>query len=128
MTNASGFDVYQRNKIMMASPAELTLMLYEGAIKFTNVAIMGIEKGNIEKAHNGIMKAERIIQEFRATLNHKYPVAEDFDNVYSYLEQRYLEANITKDAAILEEILEHLRTMRDTWKEVMQLNATKSAQ
>lgn len=128
MTNASGFDVYQRNKIMMASPAELVLMLYEGAIKFTNIAIMGIEKNNIPKAHTNIIKSERIIQELQASLNHKFPVAEDFDNVYTYLLQRYIEANISKDPAILEECLEHLRTMRDTWKEVMQANAIKPAQ
>ena len=65
MTNASGYDMYQKNKVMTASPAELTLMLYEGAIKFINVAIMGIDQKNIEKAHNNIVKATRIIEEFR---------------------------------------------------------------
>ena len=120
MTNAAGYDVYQRNKIMMASPAELTLMLYEGAIKFINVAIMGIEKNDIQKAHNNIMKAQRIIEEFRATLNFKYPVAKDFDNVYEYVHRRLIEANIAKDKDILEECLEHMRTMRDAWKEIMQ--------
>ena len=50
MTNASGYNMYQKNKVMTASPAELTLMLYEGAIKFINVAIMGIDQKNIEEA------------------------------------------------------------------------------
>ena len=59
MTNASGYDMYQKNKVMTASPAELTLMLYEGAIKFINVAIMGIDQKNIEKAHNNIVKATK---------------------------------------------------------------------
>ena len=67
------------------------------------------------------MKVENIIQEFQATLNHKYPVAKDFDNVYSYLQERLVQANIKKDAEILQEVLGHLRTMRDTWKEVMRL-------
>ena len=98
MTNASGYDMYQKNKVMTASPAELTLMLYEGAIKFINVAIMGIDQKNIEKAHNNIVKATRIIEEFRNSLDFKYPVAKD----------------------CLEECLTHLRSMRDTWKEVMQ--------
>lgn len=119
LNNASGYDTYQRNKILTASPAELTLMLYEGAIKFLNMAIMGIEKGDIEKAHVNIMKTQRIVEEFRATLNFKYPVAKEFDNVYEYVLRRLVEANIKKDTGILEECLAHMRTMRDTWKEVM---------
>lgn len=110
---------YSNSKILTASPAELTLMLYEGTIKFCNIAIMGIEQQNMEKAHNNIMKVQRIIEEFKITLNHDYPVAKDFDAVYNYLLKRLVEANLKKDKEILEEVLVHLRTMRDTWKEVM---------
>lgn len=119
MAMAKGYAAYANNKIMTASPGELTLMLYEGAIKFCNIAIEGCEEKNIEKAHNNIRKVENIIEEFQATLDHKYPVAKDFENVYKYLQQRLLEANIKKDPEILREVLTHLRTMRDTWKEVM---------
>jgi len=115
------YSAYNNSKIMTASPAELTLMLYDGAIKFCNIAIVAIEKKDIEKAHNNIRKVQNIITEFRATLDHKYPVAQDFDNVYIYIADRLHEANMTKDPAILEEVLEHLRGMRDTWKEVMRL-------
>ena len=94
MTNASGYNMYQKNKVMTASPAELTLMLYEGAIKFINVAIMGIDQKNIEKAHNNIVKATRIIEEFRNSLDFKYPVAKDFDVVYEYILRRLVEANV----------------------------------
>lgn len=111
---------YQNNKILTASPAELTLMLYDGAIKFCNVAIQGIEQNDIEKAHNNIRKAQNVIDEFRATLNFKYEVAKDFDNVYVYIRKLLVEANIKKEKEPLEEALTHLRTMRDTWKEVMQ--------
>ena len=115
----TGYAAYANNKVMTASPAELTLMLYEGAIKFCNIAIRAIEEGDVEKAHNNIVKVENIIDEFRATLNHKYAVAEDFENVYVYLRERLSLANMKKDKEILEEVLKHLRTMRDTWKEVM---------
>jgi len=118
-----GYEAYANNKILTASPAELTLMLYEGAIKFCNIAIVAIEHKDIEKAHNNIVKVQRIIDEFRSTLDRKYEVAKDFENVYVYLTQRLLEANIKKDTEILEEVLKHLRTMRDTWKEVMALSA-----
>ena len=119
-----GYAAYANNKIMTASPAELTLMLYEGAIKFCNIAIMGVEEKDVEKAHTNIMKVERIIEEFQATLDHKYAIAEDFDNVYKYLQERLAEANMKKDKEIMEEVLKHLRTMRDTWKEVMRTSRT----
>ncbi len=117
----NAYSQYANNKILTASPAELTLMLYEGAIKFCNIAIMAIENGDIMKAHNNIMKVQRIIEEFQITLDFKYPVANDFNNVYTYLIKRLREANITKDKEILEEVNGHIRTMRDTWKEVMRL-------
>lgn len=119
MALPNAYEQYNNSKIMTASKPELTLMLYEGAIKFCNIAIMGIEKKDIQKAHTNIVKVQRIISEFRATLDHHYPVAEDFDRVYEYLERRLIEANVKKDAEILEEINTHLRSMRDTWKEVM---------
>ncbi len=122
MALANAYSQYSTNRILTASPAELTLMLYEGAIKFCNIAIMGVEQKSIQKAHDNIMKTERIIREFQITLNHDYPVAKDFDAVYTYLIRRLHEANIKKDKEILEEILTHLRTMRDTWKEVMKLS------
>ena len=120
-----GYAAYANNRIMTATPAELTLMLYEGAIKFSNLAIAAIEENNVEKAHVNIVKVERIVQELQATLNHNYAVAKDFDNVYSYMRQRLTEANIKKDKEMLEEVLKHLRTMRDTWKEVMRTGKQK---
>lgn len=128
VNNAEGYNAYLRSKVMTATPAELTLMLYEGAIKFVNKAIMSIEKDDVMRAHNNLMKTQRIIEELRASLDHKYPVAKEFDTVYEYILRRLVEANIKKDKDILEEVLEHLRTMRDTWKEVMKnANAPQSA-
>lgn len=110
---------YNRNKVLTASPAELTLLLYEGAIKFCNIAIIGLEQNDMERTHNNIVKVENIIEEFQATLNHKYPVAEDFDKIYKYIYNLLVEANIKKDKELLEQALTELRGMRDTWKEVM---------
>lgn len=113
---------YNNSKVLTASPAELTMMLYDGAIKFCNIAIVAVEQKDIEKAHVNITKTERIIDYFRQTLDMKYPVAEDFDRVYTYLNQRLVEANIKKDKEILEEVNQHLHTMRETWREVMKKN------
>ena len=125
MALPNAYAQYNNSKILTASPAELTLMLYDGAIKFCNIAIMGIEQKDIQKAHSNIVRVQRIIEEFRSTLDRKYPVAEDFDRVYVYLLQRLLEANLHKDEEILKEVLTHLRSMRDTWVEVMKQNKVK---
>ena len=127
MLKNNAYTAYATNKILTATPAELTLMLYEGAIKFCNIAVKAIEDKDIEKAHTNIVKAEKIIEEFQATLNHKYEVAKDLDNVYNYLRDRLIQANMKKDKEILEEVLGHLRTMRDTWKEVMRLANTQQS-
>ena len=118
--------LYQKNSIETASPARLTLMLYDGAIKFSHIAIEAIEEGNIEKAHKNIVKVQNIIVEFRSTLDMKYPVAKDFDNVYDYIYRCLIDANIHKDEEKLQEALKYIREMRDTWKEVMRLNKAGS--
>ena len=122
MALPSVYAQYNNSKILTASPAELTLMLYEGAIKFCNIAIAAVEQKDIEKAHNNIVKTERIIDYFRQTLDMNYEVAQDFERVYSYIGQRLIQANIKKDKEILEEVNQHLRAMRDTWKQVMESN------
>lgn len=114
--------LYQKNSIETASPAKLTLMLYDGAVKFCNIALEGIDEGNIQKANDNIIKAENIIVEFRATLDMKYPVAKEFDAVYDYIYRQLVEANMKKDRGALEEALKHIKTMRETWKEVMRIN------
>ena len=81
MIPANAYSAYAKNKITTASPAELTLMLYDGAIKFCNIAIEAIEKKDYKKANINIQKAEKIIGEFQGTLDFKYPVAKDFDRV-----------------------------------------------
>lgn len=125
MALPNAYAQYQNNKIMTASPAELTLMLYDGAIKFCNLAIVGIEQNDIEKAHTNIVKVERIIDYLRQTLDMKYPVAQDFENIYLYLSQRLTYANVKKDKDALEEINGHLHAVRDNWKEVMRVNREK---
>ena len=110
---------YNNSKVLTASPAELTLLLYERAIKICNIAIKGLEENNIQKTHDNIKKAQAIIEELQATLNHSYKVAEDFDNVYRYIYSLLTDANIHKDKEMLEKALNEIRGMRDTWKQVM---------
>ena len=127
MALPNAYSQYNNNKILTASPAELTLMLYEGAIKFCNIAESAIDEKDVPKAHTNIVKAQRIIDYLRQTLDMKYPVAQDFERIYTYLSQRLLEANIKKDKDILLEVNEHLHSVRDTWKEVMRINREKGS-
>jgi len=109
------------NAIMTASPQELTLMLYEGALKFANQAKKAIESEDVEKAHNLILRVQAIIEEFQATLDMTYEVSEGLALMYDYIHRRLVEANTQKDMAILDEVVEHIRELRNTWKEAMQL-------
>lgn len=113
---------YKNSKVMSASGPELTLMLYDGAIKFLNVADYAIEKNDLEKAHTNIIKTERIIEYLRNTLDMKYPVAQDFENMYSYIARRLVEANLSKDRDIVAEVNKHMHSIRDNWVEVMKAN------
>lgn len=128
MALPNAYSQYNNNKILTASPTELTLMLYEGAIKFCNIAEVAIEKKDIQKSHDNIMKVQRIVDYLRKTLDMKYPVAQDFDNIYAYLSRRLVEANVKKDKAILEEVNGHLHSVRDTWKEVIRINREEGKQ
>ena len=110
---------YGARKVETATPAELTLMLYEGTIKFCNIAMGALEKKDYEKANINIQNARKIIVELQTTLDHKYPVAEDFDRIYDYIFHKLVQANIKKDPEILEEALVELRDLRDAWKEIM---------
>ena len=125
MALPSAYAQYNNSKVLTASPAELTLMLYDGAIKFCNIAELSVEKNDIPRAHENIRKVQNIIGYLPSTLDMKYEVSKDFDNIYSYLERRLVEANVKKDKEILEEINTHLHSIRDNWKEVMKAGAKK---
>ena len=114
--------LYQGTKVNTASPAELTLMLYEGAIKFCNIGLLGFETNDFEKVNNNIIKVQNIITELRATLDFKYPTAKDFDVVYEYISNLLVQANIKKDPEMLNQALDQVREMRDLWKEIMKQN------
>lgn len=120
--NRQAANIYHNNAISTASPAKLTMMLYEGAIKFCNIAIIALEEKDYQKVNENLKKAQKIIMEFRITLDHKYPVWEDFERMYEYIYNQLVEGNLKKDKETIEDALQYIREMRDTWKEVMHLN------
>ncbi len=110
---------YGNNKVNTASPAELTIMLYDGAVKFCNKAVVAIEKKDYEGVNYNIQRTRNIVVELKTTLNHKYPVAEDFEKLYDYIFMLLVDANMKKDMELLERALEELRSIRDIWKQIM---------
>lgn len=128
MAMPNAYAQYNNSKVLSASPGELTLMLYDGMIRFCNLAEVAVEKKDISKAHTNIMKMQRIIDYLRQTLDMNYPVAEDFERMYIYLSQRMVEANMKKDLDILQEINGHLHAIRDNWKEVMRISREQKGQ
>lgn len=119
MATVNPYQQYQEQSIMTASPGELTLMLYNGCIKFINQAKLFIEQKNIEKANNAIIRAQDIIQELMVTLNMDYEISKNLAALYDYMNRRLIDANISKDTQILEEILDMVTELRDTWIEVI---------
>lgn len=113
---------YKQNSVMTASPQELTLMLYNGALKFIGKAKIFIEQKNIPKANESLIKAQNIIQELNITLNMDYEVSQNLRSLYTYIIERLVDANISKDIKVLDEASEMITELRDTWKEAMKLS------
>ncbi|MDO5520757.1 MAG: flagellar export chaperone FliS [bacterium] len=117
--------LYRNASIQTASPADIILKLLEGAIKFENRALVAFEKNDIAEVNTNLIKTQKIISELRASLDHKYPVAKDFEKVYSHISDLLVVGNMRKEAELVEQALTYTREMRDTWKEVMEITKTK---
>lgn len=110
---------YQQQSVNTATPQELTLMLYNGCIKFLNLAQIAMEQKNMEQKNLNIQKAENIIDELNLTLDMKYEVSKNLRSLYDFIYQKMIDANITNDQVLLEEIKVLVSDIRDTWKEAM---------
>jgi flagellar protein FliS len=125
--NKAAYNQYKENSIYTSSPEELTMMLYNGLVKFIMQAQVAIEKNDLEKANEGIIRAQEIVSEFQVTLDMKYPISESLMLLYDYMYRRLIEANIKKDAEILGEILDYAKELRDTWGQAMKIAKTEGA-
>ena len=116
------YEAYKNNTVFTATKEELTLMLYDGAVKFCNQAMVALEKKDYGKTNEMMLKVQSIIQEFQLTLDNKYEISTQLNLLYDYLYNRLVEANMKKDLEILTEVRDHLRSLRDTWKEAMKIS------
>lgn len=113
--------VYKTNSVTTATPQELTLLLYNGCLKFIKLAERAIEEKNIESRHENLLKAQNIIHEFMVTLNMDIPVSKNLLQMYDYILRRLVDANTKNDLAALKEAESFVLELRDTWKEAMKL-------
>lgn len=115
----SALNQYKQNTVYTATPEELTLMLYDGCIKFMNIAKYSIENKDIAKAHHALIRAQDIIMELKTTLDTSYEISSNLMKLYDFIIDRLVNANVRKDTKSIDEALEIVTELRDTWKEAM---------
>lgn len=118
---ANPYATYQTNSVTTALPQDLTLMLYEGMIKFSMLAKRAIEQGLIEQKNTNIQKAQAIILELQLTLNQSIALSKDLNNLYDYMQGRLIDANVKNDVVAIDEVIGFAEEFRETWKEAMKL-------
>ena len=112
-------EAYKRQQILTATPEALTLMLYNGALRFMTEGREAIEKNKIEEANTALQKAQNIITEFRVTLNMEYEISHQLMPLYNYVYDRLVEANMKGDLKQLDEAKGIIRELRDAWAAAM---------
>lgn len=122
MSAQNAYNAYKQNSVTTASPGELTLMLYNGCIKFIHQAKKSMEIDDIENRNKFIQKAQAILHELKVTLNMDIEVSKNMYELYDYMYHRLTQANIKNDSSILDEIEGLTLEFRDTWKQVIQVN------
>ena len=121
MYNSNPYQQYRQNSVIGAGKGELTLILYDGAVKFIKQGIKFIEEGKTQDVHNAIIKAQEIITHLSETLNMDYEISGHLSSLYEYINRRLFEANIKKDKFILGEALGLVADIRDTWREAIKI-------
>jgi len=121
MLAANTANAYKRQQIMTASPEELTLMLYNGAIRFVTESMLALEKNDREKAHTANMRAQNIVREFMVTMDMKQEISKNWLQIDEYILHCLIQGNIKKDKVQLAEAKRLLVEFRDTWFQAMKL-------
>lgn len=122
MAKNNPYQVYKENAVNTASQGELSVMLYNGCLKFIKLAKKDINDGDLAAKNTHLIRAQDIIREIMVTSNMDSKVSNDLMRLYDYLYRQLIEANIHSDVAILEEVEGFVIELRDLWKEMIQSN------
>ncbi len=117
MAQGNPYTAYHRTNVETADQRQLILMLYDGAIRFMRQAVTSIEGKDMEAAHNYLIRARDIVTELLSTLKPEKggQVGENLKNLYVYMFNRLVEANLNKDKAGVEEVIGLMLTLREGW-------------
>ncbi|MDD6922991.1 MAG: flagellar export chaperone FliS [Veillonellaceae bacterium] len=119
MQNSAAAEAYKRQQVLTATPEGLTLMLYNGCLKFMKEGIEAIEKKDYEAANTNLQKAERIITEFRVTLNMDYEISHQLMPLYNYAYDCLVEGNMKSSVDKVNEAKDIISGLRDAWAQAM---------
>ncbi len=118
-TGVNAYNQYRTTAVQTARPGKLLLMLYDGLILSLKQARQCIEQGILSEAHHHLIKAQEIITELMCTLNMDYEISANLYQLYDYFKRRLIQANIRKDARVIDEVLSFVTELRDTWESVI---------
>lgn len=121
MMNSQMANTYKQQQILTAPPEQLTLLLYNGALRFLNESIQALEAKDIQKSHEANMRVQAIVREFMATLNMDMEISQNWMALYEYVEHCLIQGNIKKDVQLLLNAKDILEEMRNTWYEAMKI-------
>lgn len=117
--SAAEYSAYHTINIETSSQGKLIIMLYNGAIQRAEEAKRQLDKGTCEDVHNNLVRAQDIIAELRGSLNMTAgEIARNLDRIYEYFQHLLIKANIRKEAGPIDECIELLVSMRNTWQEL----------
>ena len=113
---------YLKTKVLTASPEQLQLMLFDGAIRFCEQARVAIKAGEIENSFNLLNKAEKIVMELNSSMREELApdTCANMRSLYIFCYEKMVSANVKKEIEPLEEALKILRHMRETWIMLME--------
>lgn len=112
-------NAYKNQQVMTSSPEQLTLLLYNGALRFLTESILAMEQGDIQKSHNANLRVQDIVREFVITLDMNYELSKTWAQLYEYTEHCLIQGNIKKDVEQLLQAKSVLQELRETWIEAM---------
>ena len=122
MAPQTGLHNYQVNNISTSSQSQLILMLYDGALQAVNQSIQCMGRKEIAEQSQYILKAQDIINELSLALDMKQggEVAKTLEQLYQFVLNQLIQANITSDTMYLESIIKVLSPLRDAWSQISQ--------
>ena len=115
----SAAEAYKKQQIMTATPEALTLMLYNGCLKFIKEGTDALTEKNYEAANTSLQKAQNIISEFRVTLNMDYEISHQLMPLYNYAYDRLVEGNLDDNLDAVKEAADIITELRDAWAQAM---------